>query len=114
MPATFGPTTLPTSNAIYFDVLARLTDTDLVPLAARVGQATGRPALYPNPASASTATFTGVQPTTLVTVTDALGRPVFVTTADASGTATLVLPAGLPAGVYLVRAGDKALRLTVE
>ena len=50
----------------------------------------------------------------VVTVYDALGRPVATATADANGTAALVLPAGLPAGVYVVRAGSRAVRLTVE
>ncbi|MBF9223094.1 hypothetical protein [Hymenobacter ruricola] len=42
---------------------------------------------------------------------DALGSPVATATADASGAATL--PAGLPAGVYLVRAGAQAVKLAV-
>ena len=70
-------------------------------------------ALFPNPATHA-ATLTGAQPGTVVTVVDALGRPVATATADAAGTAALVLPQGLPAGVYVVRAGSRALRLTVE
>ena len=70
-------------------------------------------ALYPNPTTTA-ATLSGAQPGTLATVYDALGRPVLATTADATGTAVLVLPAGLPTGVYVVRAGTRALRLTVE
>ena len=76
--------------------------------------ATARLALFPNPAQAGTATLTGALPGTLVSVYDALGRKVTSATADAAGTAVLVLPAGLPVGVYVVRAGSKALRLTVE
>jgi hypothetical protein len=34
--------------------------------------------------------------------------------ADASGKAALALPASLRAGVYLVRSGTQAVRLTVE
>ena len=49
-----------------------------------------------------------------MTVFDALGRLVTSASADAAGTAALVLPAGLPTGVYVVRAGAKALRLKVE
>ncbi len=70
-------------------------------------------ALYPNPATAR-ATLTGALPGALATVYDALGRPVVSAPADATGTATLVLPATLPAGVYVVRTGGQALRLTVE
>ncbi|MBH8558496.1 FG-GAP-like repeat-containing protein [Hymenobacter negativus] len=79
---------------------------------ALVGAATGV-GLFPNPTT-SGATLLGAQPGTAVTVYDALGRPVATATADASGTAALTLPVGLPAGVYLVRVGDKALKLTVE
>ena len=71
-------------------------------------------ALFPNPAHGGAATLTGAAPGMVVTVLDALGRPVTSTTADASGTAALVLPAGLPSGVYVVRAGSQALRLVVE
>ena len=70
--------------------------------------------LYPNPTHAGAATLTGTVPGTVVTVYDALGRPATSATADASGTAALRLPAGLPAGVYVVRASTQALRLTVE
>ena len=74
--------------------------------------------LFPNPAghgpAHGAATLTGALPGAVVTVYDALGRAVTSATADATGTAALALPAGLPAGVYVVRAGGKALRLTVE
>jgi uncharacterized delta-60 repeat protein len=71
-------------------------------------------ALFPNPAPGGTATLTGAVPGTVVLVLDVLGRPVATATADVSGTAALRLPATLPTGVYLVRAGRQALRLTVE
>ncbi len=71
-------------------------------------------ALYPNPAH-STATLSGAGPGTTVQVLDALGRQVPAATTDANGTATLLLPQGLASGVYVVvRAGPKAIRLTVE
>ncbi|MGI4869563.1 MAG: hypothetical protein ACRYFX_00110 [Janthinobacterium lividum] len=71
-------------------------------------------ALFPNPAHGGAATLTGTQPGAVVTVLDALGRPVASVIADAAGTAALVLPAGLATGVYVVRTGSKALRLLVE
>ncbi|PJJ58955.1 right-handed parallel beta-helix repeat-containing protein [Hymenobacter chitinivorans] len=70
--------------------------------------------LYPNPTHGGAATLTGGQPGTVVTVLDALGRPVTSATTDAAGTAALKLPAGLAAGIYVVRNGTRALRLTVE
>lgn len=75
--------------------------------------ASAGPALYSNPAHGA-ATLAGAVPGAAVTVSDALGRPVATATADAAGTARLALPQGLAAGVYLVRTGTKALRLTVE
>lgn len=71
-------------------------------------------ALFPNPVHGGAATLRGAVPGTVVTIFDALGRLVTSAPADAAGTTTLALPAGLPAGVYVVRAGNKALRLTVE
>ncbi|MGI4865927.1 MAG: hypothetical protein ACRYFZ_18530 [Janthinobacterium lividum] len=70
-------------------------------------------ALFPNPTSRA-ATLTGTQPGTVVTVLDAIGRQVLAITADATGTAALVLPEGVATGVYVVRASSQALRLTVE
>lgn len=69
-------------------------------------------ALFPNPAT-QTATLTGAVPGAPVTVLDAVGRLVLRMPADGIGTATLVLPAGLAAGVYVVRTGQQTLRLTV-
>ena len=80
---------------------------------ALTGAATGL-ALFPNPAQGGAVTLTGAEAGTAVTVLDALGRPVLSAAADAAGTAALALPAGLAAGVYVVRVGSKALRLTVE
>jgi hypothetical protein len=70
-------------------------------------------ALFPNPTTA-TATLTGVPAQVAVQVLDALGRTVYATSTTAAGTARLDLPAGLPKGVYVVRAGTQAARLTVE
>jgi hypothetical protein len=70
-------------------------------------------ALFPNPAH-TMATLTGAGPGSAVQLLDALGRLVATATADAAGTATLTLPAGLPSGVYVVRAGPQALRLLVR
>ena len=112
----------PSSSTITLTtVLARVLDTSLTPLAVRGAALNGGVglALFPNPAPAGhghggAATLSGAAPGTAVTVFDGLGRPVTSATADASGTAALVLPAGLPAGVYVVRAGSQALRLVVE
>jgi len=71
-------------------------------------------ALFPNPTHGGAATLTGAAPGTAVTVFDALGREVLATTADAAGTAALVPLRGLATGIYVVRAGSKTLRLTVD
>jgi endoglucanase Acf2 len=70
-------------------------------------------ALFPNPAH-TTATLTGASSGSTVQLLDALGRSVATATADEVGTAILTLPAGLPSGVYVVRAGTQALRLLVR
>jgi hypothetical protein len=70
-------------------------------------------ALFPNP-TVRASTLTGTAPGQLVRVFDALGREVITATADATGTAALVLPGSTPTGVYVVRAGIHTLRLTVE
>ena len=68
--------------------------------------------LYPNPGR--TTALHGAAPGGAVQVLDALGRQVLAATADATGTAQLRLPATLAPGVYLVRTGRQALRLSVE
>jgi hypothetical protein len=75
--------------------------------------ATSELALFPNPAHTST-TLTGAAPSGTVQVIDAVGRVVLSLQADATGTATLALPVGLPSGVYIVRTGSRAVRLTVD
>lgn len=72
-----------------------------------------RLALFPNPTSTKAA-LTGAAPSTPVQVLDALGRVLHTATTDAAGSARLALPSGLPSGVYIVRAGQQATRLTVE
>jgi hypothetical protein len=69
--------------------------------------------LYPNPATSS-ATLLGAKAGASVRVLDALGRVVLAATTDATGQVRLVLPAGLPSGIYVVQAGGQALRLAVE
>ena len=79
-----------------------------------VAVGTGRLALFPNPA-ARTATLSGAAASTPVRMYNALGRLVLTATADAAGTAALVLPASQPADLYLVRSGTApVLRLVVE
>jgi len=110
--ATFGSTTLSPSGQAAFG--ARLIDTNAPVLAsaAPAGSPVGL-RLYPNP-TAGPALLTGAVPGAAVQVLDALGRRVAATQADATGTARVALPAGLPAGVYVVRAGPQAARLVVE
>ena len=110
-------TKLPASTLLYY----RLKQVDQdgtfsyspVRTVALSGAATGL-ALYPNPSHGSATTLTGAQPGAVVRVLDALGRQVLTAPADAAGTAVLALPAGLASGVYVVRTGQLALRLTVE
>lgn len=82
-------------------------------LATAPGQAATRLALFPNPTHRA-ATVTGAIPDAPLMVCDALGRVVFTTRLDATGTVVLVLPTGLPSGVYWVRVAGQALLLMVE
>lgn len=73
----------------------------------------GGVALLPNPVHGA-ATLTGIAIRQVGQVSDAVGCLILSATADTSGTVALVLPTGLPGGVYVVRAGAQALHLTVE
>lgn len=73
----------------------------------------GTLALYPNPAHAA-ATLTGAGAHATVQVLTLLGTVVATTAADATGAATLPLPSGLTAGIYVVRTGSHTLRLIVD
>jgi uncharacterized protein (DUF2141 family) len=69
--------------------------------------------LYPNPAH-DAFVVSGVAAHARLEVLDALGRVVTTATADAAGTAHLLLPAGLASGVYVLRGGGQTQRLMVE
>ena len=68
---------------------------------------------YPQPARSSVAVV-GARPGAAVTLFDALGRALTSATAGTDGATNLRLPAGLAAGVYIVRSGSVATRLAVE
>lgn len=69
--------------------------------------------VYPNPARSSV-TVAGLPPGQAVQVLDIVGRLVLRGAVPKQGALQLALPAGLPAGVYLVRAGAQTRRLVVE
>ncbi|MBF9143102.1 T9SS type A sorting domain-containing protein [Hymenobacter properus] len=69
--------------------------------------------VYPNPAHTAV-TVAGLPPGQVVQVLDIVGRKVLAGTVPPQGTLQLALPAGLPPGVYLVRAGAQTRRLVVE
>lgn len=73
------------------------------------------PIAYPVPARAGQLlTVAGLPAGATAEVFDAVGRRVAAAPLGTDGTATLALPAGLAAGVYIVRAGATAIRLSVE
>lgn len=82
-------------------------------LATVSAQALAAFSLYPNPASRAVQ-LAGLPAGQAVQLLDALGRTVATTTADAAGKARLSWPAEVASGVYLVRAGTLARRLTIE
>ena len=82
-------------------------------LVAALKEAPAHLTCYPQPAHAGTI-VTGAPAGALLLLTDALGRTLATATANAEGRAELALPAGLAAGVYVVRSGSLATRLLVE
>jgi len=68
---------------------------------------------FPQPAHTS-AKVLGAAPGATVLLIDALGRQVAHATAGPDGAGELHLPAGLPAGVYVVRSGTQSAKLAVE
>jgi hypothetical protein len=111
-PAAFGTTTLANPSSAQLGFAALLNDVTS-PLATAAGQSQPAFSLYPNPTHHA-ATLAGLLPGAPLQVADLLGRTVATATADASGKATLALPASVRPGVYLVRSGTQAVRLTVE
>jgi hypothetical protein len=112
-PTAFGSTTLANPSSTQIGFVALLNDVTS-PLATASSQPQAAFGLYPNPAWGSAATATGLAPGARLQVADLLGRTITTATADASGKAALALPANLSPGVYLVRSGAQAVRLTVE
>ena len=82
--------------------------------AVTLAPAAGGLALFPNPSSDGATMLVGARAGARVQVLDALGRVVITATADAAGTAHLVLPTSVVSGVYVVRTGAQALRLIVK
>lgn len=102
----FGSTTITNTTASAAIFISYLSTATGLPESAT----TPTFALAPNPAHA-TATLTGANAKT-ATLLNALGR-VVRTVSLSAGAATLDVR-GLPAGLYLVRAGGAARRLVVE
>jgi len=82
-------------------------------LAAASASAPAAFSLYPNPASRA-ATVAGLPAGQRVELLDAVGRLVATATADATGKALLTWPTSVASGVYVLRAGTQARRLTIE
>ncbi|MCC2544873.1 T9SS type A sorting domain-containing protein [Hymenobacter sp. BT175] len=110
--ASFGTFTVPSRGPDVnqsTEVLLTVLDPTLVP-----ETPAGPLVLFPNPTREGAATLTGAEPGTEVRVIDVLGRSVATATTDSTGTAELILPPGLPSGMYIVLSGTRALRLQVE
>ena len=85
------------------------------PLAGRVATpGAAALAVWPNPGGRGPVWVQGPPPGAAVQVLDALGRAVWQGQMPATGPLALALPAGLPAGLYLVRGDGQTRRLVVE
>ena len=104
------------SNHVMYDYISLEGAAALMPLAT-AGRAPSPAPLsaYPVPAHGALQ-VRGATPGTALTLRNALGRLVFAApaSAGADGSATLTLPAGLPAGLYLLRNGQQTVRVIVE
>ena len=69
--------------------------------------------LWPNPAH-HTVTVAGLAPGQVVQLYDLTGRVVLTATTPPSGPLQLVLPASIPAGIYVVRGSGQSQRLALE
>jgi hypothetical protein len=109
--ATFGNFTLLNPSGLVVNFLGAFGP---IALPTRQSGATAPVELnvYPNP-TAGSALLHGATPHSPIHIVDLLGRLLWTTTADAQGGATLVLPAGLPTGLYMVQAGKATTRLSI-
>ena len=103
------------ANHVMYDYISLEGDVALTPLATTGAGLAPAPALvaYPVPAH-GTLQVRGATPGTALVLRNALGQLVYTAPAAADGSATLALPATLPAGIYLLRNGARAVRVAVE
>jgi hypothetical protein len=100
-----------TIDPIRNSLTVRLNGGGVLPT--RLATSTSALRLYPNP-SRGAVQVTGLAAGATVAVSDALGRSVTLSIANASGMAQLQLPAGLATGIYFVRSQEHSQRLIVE
>jgi hypothetical protein len=82
-------------------------------LPVRVGTSARGLTLFPNPTRGSM-TVLGATAGAAVEVVNTLGQVVLRTSADATGTARLVVPAGLASGRYVVRTDQQVIPMALE
>jgi hypothetical protein len=113
-PASFGPYTTPVSSgsAAWACFVAGLGGTAL-PVHPATSPLTGL-TLAPNPAVGRRTLLRGAVPSSTVQVHDVVGRLVLTASTAADGTTALALPASLPTGIYVVRAGQAVTRLVID
>jgi len=115
---TYGLTdaALPASRGLLYyrlrqvDVDGTATYSPSRPVALR---GASRLSVFPNPASAQL-TVAGTAAYAAIEIYNVTGQLLHRTAADAAGVRQVALPAGLPAGVYLVRSGTLVQRFSVE
>ena len=103
------------SNHVMYDYISLEGAAALTPLAT-VGNSRGpAPTLVAYPVPARGALHVrGASPGTMLALHNLLGQLVGTVAAAADGSATLALPAALPAGVYLLHNGTQTVRVAVE
>lgn len=104
---------VPTNPPNSTGYVARLGATVLAARLVTAPAATGLQA-WPNPTKSGSVQVAGAAPGQTLSLVDVLGRTVARATMPIQGALTWVLPHGLPKGVYVLRAGKRATRLSVE
>jgi hypothetical protein len=108
--AQFGSLSVMANAIGYTDFLAQLAGG---PLATASPELNSLFSLYPNPAR-STVAVAGLPANQELSVLDAVGRLMLRARMPANGPLFLLLPAQLPAGVYVVQSAGQVRRLLIE
>lgn len=108
-----GDLDLLTANLTFPGTVSVRLNQPALTLPVRAGARPQELTLFPNPTRGSM-TVLGAPAGAVLEVVNALGQVVLRTSAEATGTTRLVLPAGLASGRYLVRMGQQVVPVVID